>query len=291
MKILILGAQGQLGKHLHHLFNDKYDVLAKGRQELDITDKELVINEIRRFQPDYIFNAAAYTNVEAAERERDVALRVNGTALEYIAEGAREIGAILFHFSTDYVFDGTSSYAYHESDKAFPINFYGKTKLIGEKNVQNNMDKYFIIRTSWVFSTKGNSFPQKLLQLAMKNESLDIVTDQYSAPTYAPDIANAVLDIIDHIEYGKEFMYGIYHYSGSPYTNWNLFAKEIIKLAQKKKLVNSSIKVNNILSGDLGLSAKRPLNSRLDCSKIKSIFGVEQKNWNDTLENIILDLK
>ena len=291
MKIMILGAQGQLGKSLYHLFKDKGYVLAKSRQELDITDKDLVINEINRFRPDYIFNAAAYTNVEAAEKEKDVALRVNATALEYIAEGARESGAILFHFSTDYVFDGTSSYAYDESDKTLPINFYGKSKLIGEGNIHNNMDKYFIIRTSWVFSEKGNNFPKKLLQLALKNESVNVVTDQYSAPTYAPDIANAVYAIIEHIEHGKEFMYGIYHYSGLPYTNWNAFAKRIIELAQEKQIVSSSVKINNILSNDLELFAKRPLNSRLNCSKIKAVFGVEQKNWNKTLENIIFGLK
>ena len=291
MKILILGAQGQLGNSLYNLFKEKGDVVAKSRQELDITDKALIINEINRYQPHYIFNAAAYTNVEAAEKETDIALRVNATALEYIAEGARDNDAILFHFSTDYVFDGTNSDAYDESDKTAPINFYGKSKLIGEDNIQNNMDKYFIIRTSWVFSEKGNNFPKKLLQLAQKNESINVVTDQYSAPTYAPDIANAVFRIIEHIQHGKKFDYGIYHYSGLPYTNWNAFAKRIIELAKKSKIVSSSVKINDILSNDLTLFAKRPFNSRLNCSKIKTVFGVEQKNWNETLENIIFNLR
>lgn len=291
MKILIFGAEGQLGKSLYHLFKAKADVRAKGRLELDITDKNAVINEIVSFRPNFIFNAAAYTDVEAAERNKNLALKINSDALTYIAKSAKDIGSVLFHFSTDYVFDGTSSFSYREIDKTEPVNFYGKSKLIGEKNVQDNMDDYFIIRTSWIFSEEGNNFPKKILKLAAENESLNIVTDQYSSPTYATDIANAVHAIINHIVNGKKVVFGIYHFSGYPYTNWYSFAKKIIDVAQKRDLISSNVKIKPILSNDLNLLAKRPLNSRLDCSKIKANFGIGQLNWKKALEDIIFDLK
>ncbi|MFD1802238.1 dTDP-4-dehydrorhamnose reductase [Mixta tenebrionis] len=291
MKILIIGAQGQLGKALYDIFKRKYNVIIKTRQQMDITNDELVSNEIIKIKPDYIFNAAAYTDVEKAETDRDSALNINAIALKHITKASREIGAILFHFSTDYVFDGNKTEAYKETDVAVPINFYGETKLIGEENVRKGMDKYFIIRTSWLFSERGTNFAKKIIKQGMENKSLSIVTDQYSSPTYVLDLASAVERMVQHINNGKKFEYGTYHYGGLPYTNWNGFAKKIIEIAKRENILSEDVKVKEILSSELDSMAKRPSNSRLDCSKIKRIFGIEQKNWNEALDHIIFNLK
>lgn len=215
-KTLILGANGMLGQDLQKVFPE---AVLRG-SELDITNEELINAEIADIKPDLVINAAAYTDVDGCENNRNIAFKVNGDALEYIARACSKAGAILVHFSTDYVFDGTKK-EYIESDKPNPINAYGESKLIGENNIRKNMENYRIIRTSWLYGAHGNNFVETMFKLSKEMDAVKVVDDQFGKPTYTADLARKTADIVGLAP-------GIYHVTNEGVCSWYEFAKAII---------------------------------------------------------------
>ncbi|ATA24705.1 NAD(P)-dependent oxidoreductase [Brenneria goodwinii] len=284
MKILLTGANGQLGRCFQDRLPEGWQVWATDTAELDITDYEKVLSAVKEFQPDAIVNAAAYTAVDKAESEPELAALVNKTGTENLARAAKEVGARLVHVSTDYVFDGKATVPYVETDKTNPLGVYGQTKLDGEIAVSHILPDAIIIRTAWVFSEYGNNFVKTMLRLAKDRDELGIVADQRGCPTYAGDIAQAIIDLLNLKASG-----GIYHFCGDKEVAWNEFAEAIFKKAIELDKLNKAPVINAITTAQYPTPAKRPLYSSLNCSKIKNIC-VEPSNWKCRLSDIIMKL-
>ncbi|WP_333896530.1 dTDP-4-dehydrorhamnose reductase [Mixta calida] len=252
MRILLTGAYGQLGRCLLDRFPADWVMLACGSAELDITDRAAVERIVRRFRPQVIMNAAAYTAVDKAEIDRIRAMKINAIGPENLARAAREVGAQLIHISTDYVFDGSKTTPYIESDLPCPINFYGLSKWEGEKRVQAILPQAIIIRTSWVFSEYGNNFVKTMLRLAQTHETIRVVNDQRGCPTYAGDLAQAMIALAAEPEAA-----GIYHYCGDKAVSWYEFAQAIFSLR------GSAPQLVPISSQEYITTAPRPGNSAL----------------------------
>ncbi|MGV3225628.1 dTDP-4-dehydrorhamnose reductase [[Pasteurella] aerogenes] len=285
-KFLITGAKGQVGHCLTEQLTGKAEILAVDRDELDITDQSAVNKIVKTFKPDVIINAAAHTAVDRAESEVELSEAINVKGPQYLAEAANEIGAVILHISTDYVFEGTGSGEYKEDDKTNPQGVYGRTKLAGEITVQQANPRSIILRTAWVFGEHGHNFVKTMLRLAKDRDSLGIVGDQFGGPTYAGDIAKALIEIANQILAGKEDAFGVYHFTGKPYVSWYEFAKAIFAEAELQNVLEKSPLVNSIATSDYPTPAKRPANSRLDLTKIKQTFGIEPSDWQKALKNI-----
>lgn len=253
MKILILGSEGMLGTALMRVFPD---AIGYDKNELDITDHDALHDALYEREPDFVINAAAYTNVDNAESEPALAALVNGKAPLYIAEICRDISATLVHFSTDYVFDGKNPDGYNEEDEPNPINTYGRSKLLGEKAIQENLGHYFIVRTSWLFGPNGKNFVDTMLKLGRDKKELKVTDDQIGKPTYTFDLADAVQKLITH-----DFSYGIYHITNEDAVSWHNFACEIFNE------VGLKVNVKAISSDELDRPAERPLCSILKNNK------------------------
>lgn len=281
--ILILGAQGQLGMELQSAFRNSGRIIAHSRAECDLSQPDSIRSTVRAARPALILNAAAYTAVDRAESEPDLAMRVNGGAPGILAEEAKRIGALLVHYSTDYVFDGSKPTPYIEDDLTHPLNTYGATKLAGERNIRQVGGAYLIFRTSWVFSPHGKNFLLTMLRLGQEREHLNIVNDQHGAPTSALAIAEATHGALNSIT-GRwpEEVSGIYHMTCSGQTTWCGFAQAIFAGAPAEK---PWAKVNGIPSTDYPMPATRPANSVLSNEKLKSIFGVELPSWQSALDS------
>lgn len=285
-KFLITGSKGQVGYCLVQQLTGKADILAVDRDELDITDKDQVYQTVQEFQPDIIINAAAHTAVDKAESEIELSEAINVYGPQYLAEAANKIGATILHISTDYVFNGEGSQAYKETDETGPQGVYGKTKLAGEIAVQQANPRSVILRTAWVFGEHGHNFVKTMLRLGKERDTLGIVGDQFGGPTYAGDIAAALIKIANEILKGRNDAFGIYHFTGQPYVSWFEFAQAIFTQAESKKLLEKRPHLNSIATTDYPTPAKRPANSRLDLSKIKQTFDIEPSDWQKALENI-----
>jgi dTDP-4-dehydrorhamnose reductase len=284
MKILIAGKNGQVGSCLVDQLSTMTDVtlLALDRDQFDITDATQVNKVIAEFNPNIIINAAAYTAVDKAEQESELAYTINRDGPHNLAVAANEINATIIHISTDYVFAGDSLESYVEFDKTDPQGEYGLSKLAGEKAVAQACPKHIILRTAWVFSEHGNNFVKTMLRLAKTRDTLGVVADQFGGPTYAGDIANAILTISKQI--GRDsHAYGIYHFSGFPYVSWHTFAEKIFEIALEQDVLVQRIRVNPITTLDYPTPAKRPANSRLNCDKINNAFGIQQSDWQAAL--------
>ncbi|EHB7631998.1 dTDP-4-dehydrorhamnose reductase [Escherichia coli] len=253
---------------------------------LDITDQRAVYTTVSSFKPDYIINAAAHTAVDRAEEEVELSYAINRDGPQYLAEAAQQVNAVILHISTDYVFDGEGETPYLESDKTAPQGVYGKSKLAGELAVAQSCAKHLILRTAWVFGEHGNNFVKTMLRVAQARDELSIVGDQFGGPTYAGDIANALITMIEYIEKGQQPKWGTYHFSGMPYASWYDFASQIFKLAESKGVLNKQPKLSSIPSSAYPTPAKRPENSRLYSRKIENQFGIKPSDWNAALENI-----
>lgn len=288
MKILVTGASGQVGHSLRtQLSAREFTWLALGRNELDITDADLVDRIILDFKPEVVINAAAYTAVDKAEADQDSAFNVNAQGADNLAKSAREVEAAIFHLSTDYVFSGSKVDPYTENDQADPQNVYGKSKLEGERLVMQKNPRHIILRTSWVFGEKGNNFVKTMLRLGNEHDELKVVNDQQGAPTYTGDIAKTLIFLAEHYFKNKDLPWGIYNFSGSPYTNWYSFASEIFLRAERFGVLNREApNLKAITSAEYPTPAKRPINSRLDCRKIQDVFGVEPSSWISALNNL-----
>jgi len=287
MKLLIAGCNGQVGKALtcQSLLRG-WTVNALNRDELDITDLDEVKRVIRVLSPDVVINAAAYTAVDRAEAESDMAFLVNRGGSKNFAVACAKSNIPLVHYSTDYVFDGSKKNAYVESDLVAPLGVYGESKLAGELAVGETCSKYLILRTSWVFSSYGNNFVKTMLRLAAERKVLDVVDDQFGKPTSATEIARLTLDIIPKANDN----WGVYHLAQPERTSWYGFAEAIFEEAQRQSVVLKPENLNAIASGGYSTLAKRPANSELRCDKLESVFGVRIKPWRESLVEVIHEM-
>jgi dTDP-4-dehydrorhamnose reductase len=286
MVILVTGANGQLGQSLQFIAGNypEIEFVFCSSSELDITNKENCFVIFAQSKPDFCINAAAYTAVDKAETEIEKAHLINVVGSKNLAEACRDFGVTLLHVSTDFVFDGTKITPYLEKDATNPQSVYGQTKLDGEKVIQEILDTYFIIRTSWVYSQFGNNFMKTMIRLAGERTSLGIVNDQIGTPTNAVDLAEVLIKIIYSNFQLPASNYGIYNFSNEGFCSWFDFAKKIFEINQ------INIDLQPIPTTSYPTPAQRPKYSVLDKFKIKSTFGVEIKNWEERLQTVIFPL-
>lgn len=280
MKIVLTGANGQLGRCFKDRVPENWHCYALSSEDLDISNTEAVLSKITELKPDFIVNAAAYTAVDKAETDPLRALQVNSRGPENLAIAAKEVGCKLIHVSTDYVFEGNGDVAYKETDSVLPLGVYGKTKLSGELVASSILPSTIIIRTAWVFSEYGNNFVKTMLRLAKDRTELSIVADQIGCPTYAGDIASAIIAIID-----KNAPGGIYHYCGDDSVSWAKFAEVIFEKAYGARLLQKFIKVNSITSEQYPTPAVRPKYSVLSTELISHYYPAS--NWKRALDKVI----
>jgi len=267
MKILIIGAKGMLGHELTKAFA-KYNPILWDMSDIDIADKEQVDKKITELAPELIINAAAYTAVDKCEENEEIATKVNGEALGYLADVAHRINATLVHYSTDYVFDGTKKEGYVESDIPSPVSAYGRSKLDGELRItRSELQNFYIIRTAWMFGPAGKNFVETMLLLADQEKEIKVIGDQFGSPTYAPDLAKATLEIVE-----SKKPSGIYHRTNHGQCSWYQFAKEIFKVFDKK------VDIGSCSTEEYPTPAKRPEYSIMKSTKLEPM-----RSWKDAL--------
>jgi dTDP-4-dehydrorhamnose reductase len=282
--ILVTGSNGQLGSELQELapLYPQYKFCFFSRSQLAIESKEEVERAFALLRPQYIINCAAYTAVDKAETEKSQALAINATAVGLLAEASQRFGAKFIHLSTDYVFDGTTQEPLKEDSAVAPVNFYGESKLRGEQEtLKAAPDSSIIIRTSWVYSFYGKNFVKTMLRLMAEKESISVVADQWGSPTYAADLAKAILQIIE----SGRWLPGIYHFSNAGVINWAQFAEAI------GELTNSTCKVSFITTEQYPTPAKRPAYSVMDKSKIASVYQIPIRPWKESLQECLQKLQ
>jgi dTDP-4-dehydrorhamnose reductase len=280
IKAIVVGGNGQLGRCLVAVVEKKSTAactfLFFSSKEADITNYPQIEALLEKHQPEVVINAAAYTQVDLAEKEKDKAFLVNACAVENLAKCCAKHHAKLVHISTDYVFDGTKKEAYTEEDLENPINTYGASKFEGEQQIRKNLNAHFIIRTSWLYSNMGHNFYNSMLRLFAEKETLSITTDQVGCPTNAYHLAN----LIHHIVIAKSSAYGTYHFSNRGATTWFAFAQEI----QKGSKSSFSCTISPVDA--YPTPAKRPANSVLSTSKVTQVFGIEVATWQEALAEL-----
>lgn len=288
MKILITGSDGQVGTSLAKKLQGKAELYAVDRKDLDITIRDDVISQVSAFRPDYIINAAAHTAVDKAEDEVELSYLINKTGPENLAVAAQKVGAVLLHISTDYVFDGKFDGLYEENMQTGPQGIYGSSKLAGEVAVADNCARHLILRTAWVFGEYGNNFVKTMLRIAKSRDSISVVGDQFGGPTYAGDIADALISMIQYIEDKNRPSWGVYHFSGAPHVSWYQFAEVIFDKAVAHNVLAKKPLLTAINTNEYPTKAIRPSNSRLNCEKIFKQFNIQQSDWIKALEHIEL---
>ena len=292
MKILISGVTGQVGSALvKHGSKWSFEIFGMSSSELDITNLRNVDAVFAQVKPDLVINASAYTAVDMAESDSERAYAVNEFGPKLLARACRKAEIPLFHISTDYVFDGASNGVYSENDLTNPQSVYGRSKLLGELAVKENLDQYIILRTSWVFSETGSNFVNTMLRLGAEREKLSIVSDQVGGPTSADSISNTLLSIAARVSDKQDVEWGTYHFTGQPYCSWYEFAKEIFHQAESLKMNSKQPVLTSIPSSDYPTPAPRPLNSKLDCAKIYDEFGIQPDDWKQSLQGVLLKLQ
>jgi dTDP-4-dehydrorhamnose reductase len=292
MKILLTGKNGQVGFELQKKLGALGEIIATDREELDLANPDAIRAFIDQTKPDIIINPAAYTSVDKAESEPDLAYQINVTAPEVLAEKAIELDIPLIHFSTDYVFDGLKQEAYVETDETNPQSVYGKTKHDGEEKVTHH-SKHIILRTSWVFGSHGNNFLKTMLRLIQEKDSLNIVGDQWGSPASASMLSDVTFKIVDTIIKNKNFSdYGTYHVTSSGETNWfeytSLISSEAMKL--NLKVTCAPDQIHSIFTSEYPTVTKRPLNSRLNCDKLKKTFMLELPHWESEVKKVLREV-
>jgi dTDP-4-dehydrorhamnose reductase len=276
MVILVTGASGQLGQSLQYIAADynNFDFIFASSTDLDITNQDRVDSFFQSNKIDFCINAAAYTAVDKAESEAERAYSINVLGPKYLALACKKNKVKLIHISTDFVFDGKATKPYFETNDTNPLGVYGQTKLDGEKIIAQNMNEYFIVRTSWVYSQFGNNFMKTMIRLSSERDSLNIVSDQIGTPTNAVHLAKAILQII--LKHTNN--YGIYNFSNEGIASWYDFAKEIFRIN------NINITVNPIPTEAFPTPAVRPKYSVLDKNKIKTTFNINIQSWQEALQ-------
>ncbi len=279
MKILVFGQTGQVATELGR----RRKVIALEPPEVDLTVPGAATAQIERVQPDLVINAAAYTAVDKAETQPELAAKLNGDAPGEMARAAADAGVPFVHVSTDYVYSGAGETPWKPDDPTGPLGVYGRTKLAGDEAVVAAGGRYAVLRTSWVFSAHGQNYVKTMLRLGRERDELAIVADQIGGPTSAASIAEALLRVGDALLAGRGRS-GIYHFCGAPDTSWAGFSREIFAQA------GLSVKVRDIPTRDYPTPAKRPLNSRLDCSDLQREFGIAQPDWRKDLADVLREL-
>jgi dTDP-4-dehydrorhamnose reductase len=287
MKVLITGANGQLGRELVRLGQRvDFDVHGFSHQQLDITNKSKIQQIFSRISPSLVINAAAYTQVDGAENDQDLAYAVNKDGPAYLARYCNDNHRVLIHISSDYVFDGTKGRPYQESDPIAPLGVYGQSKAQGETAIRSVLPNHIIVRTSWLYGVYGHNFVKTILKLATAKTTLRVVADQFGSPTSAADLAKAVLLIARKISANEKFDWGTYHYCCKGITTWHSLAEKIIELATPYTALKTR-QLEAITTAEWPTPAKRPPYSALDCSRIKNQFGIESEPWQKSLKHTI----
>jgi dTDP-4-dehydrorhamnose reductase len=279
VKVLVIGREGQLARSLVEAADTPgVQAVSVGRPDVDLVDEKSVAAIVAGERPDVVVNAASYTAVDKAEAEPEIARAVNALGAEYVARACAANSIPLIHISTDYVFDGMKDDAYREDDRTGPINAYGDSKLEGERRVAEACEQHLILRTAWVHSPWGANFVKTMLRLAADRPSISVVDDQRGSPTYAPHLARIVLAVAARVAADRAATdWGIYHAVGGGETTWFGFAREIFRLAAEHGLPAADVVA--IATSAFPTSARRPANSRLNCDKLRRLFGLELPDW------------
>ncbi|HTW54071.1 MAG TPA: dTDP-4-dehydrorhamnose reductase [Stellaceae bacterium] len=289
-KILVIGRIGQVGHELHRgVWPAGFTVDFLERPQLDLTRPDEARDIVVAARPDIVVNAAAHTAVDAAESERDTAVAINRDGPAMLADACREVGAVLVHYSTDYVYDGAKAGAYVETDPIAALSVYGASKAEGDAAIAARLKRHVILRTSWVYSATGHNFVKTMLRLGAERDRLGIVDDQHGSPTAAADIAAATIAVCAALAAGKDDGYGVFHFSGGGTTTWYGFAREIFRVAASHRLKTPRL-VEPIATEAYPTPAERPRNSRLDCSKFARAYGIVAPSWQQSLSAVLDEL-
>ncbi len=290
MQILVIGSNGQLGWELCRRGKTReFEIIPLDIPEFDITDSLTVTKAVSNPDISLVINASAYTAVDKAETELELAFAINRDGPGYLAASCAEAGIPLIHISTDYVFDGNKKEPYRETDPVSPLGVYGKSKAEGEARVRDYLKEHIIIRTAWLYGIHGNNFVKTMLRLGKENETLKVVADQYGCPTCAADLAEAVLTIAKQINERHDCAWGTYHFCGAGETTWHAFAEKIFELARQYDSFAIK-KVEPITTAEYPTPARRPFNSVMDCSMLTKEFGIEPSPWSESLSLMVKNL-
>ncbi|MBW2005639.1 MAG: dTDP-4-dehydrorhamnose reductase [Deltaproteobacteria bacterium] len=287
MKLLVIGANGQLGREV--CTKGKNQGIAMSGLDLpdfDVTEPFAVKKAVSQAGVSLVINASAYTAVDKAESEPELAFAVNRDGPAYLATSCAEIGVPLIHISTDYVFNGNKKGLYLETEPISPLGIYGKSKAAGETKIRDNLKEHIIIRTAWLYGLHGNNFAKTMLRLSKEKEIVRVVADQYGCPTYAADLADAILTIATQISEQRNVIWGTYHYCGKGVTSWHGFAQTIFDMANQ----HDSLMVKEVVpitTSEYPTPAKRPANSGMDCSLITKHFGISLRPWQESLSDML----
>ncbi|MEQ9623770.1 dTDP-4-dehydrorhamnose reductase [Coleofasciculus chthonoplastes] len=288
-RILLIGMAGQLGSELQHTLAPLGEVIGVNRQGLDLTQPDQIRQVIRDITPNLIVNAAAYTAVDKAESEPELANTINGTAPTIMAETAQELGSGLIHISTDYVFDGRKNTPYTEADTPNPLNAYGKSKLLGETGVQQACDRAVIMRTAWVYGVHGKgNFVKTMLRVGAQREELRVVVDQVGTPTWTGDLARAIAQLVPQVN--SESVTGIYHYTNSGAISWYDFAVAIFEEARQLGFPLKVKQVVPIHTSEYPIPTRRPAYTVLSSKKISTVLGTHPPHWRTALRQMLKQL-
>lgn len=298
MKILLLGKSGQVGWELQRSLSVLGEVTALDRHQVDspygslcgdLSNLSALRESIRAVAPNVIVNAAAYTAVDKAEAERDLAERVNATASQVMAEEVLALDALLIHYSTDYVFDGSGESPWKETDSVSPVNHYGATKLAGEQLIQASGCKHLIFRTSWVYGARGNNFAKTMLRLAKDRTTLNVIADQIGAPTGADLLADVTASALQKALQSPTIQ-GVFHLAAAGETSWHAYAQHVIDFARKHGEMLAVESVEPIATAAYPTPARRPLNSRLDTQKLRDVFSLHLPDWQSGVTRMLTEI-
>ncbi len=291
MRIILFGKNGQVGKELYEILKIKCDLHAFDRSSCNFEHLNDLKNIIIKTKPDIIINAAAYTKVDEAENNAELAYKINSDALQAIAIAANEIDALVIHYSTDYVFNGRKRNPYKEKDNVDPLSVYGKSKLSGENRIREYVRRHLIIRTSWVVGPNGKNFVKTIIDLIKNKTEINVVNDQVGAPTSSSFIAASTINIIErYLNDSDNFLFGTYHLSLRGETSWYEISEFIFKYLKKHSDVKSLVKlkkINPVTSSNFPQKAVRPKNSLLDTTSIENVFGIKIPNWKEEIIKIL----
>ncbi|MEW6629955.1 MAG: dTDP-4-dehydrorhamnose reductase [Pseudomonadota bacterium] len=289
MRIAVTGREGQVAASLIEVARGHggVDIVPVGRPALDLARPDTIFTALEAARPDIVVSAAAYTAVDQAEDEKDLAFAVNATGAGKVAEAAARLGVPVIHLSTDYVFDGAKDGAYVETDQTAPLGVYGASKLAGEQAVVAANPRHLILRTAWVYSPFGRNFVKTMLRLAGEREEVSVVADQWGSPTSALDLADAILHAAARLRDDRSFAaFGVYHVAGAGETNWSGFARHVLDTS--RMLGGPYARVRDIATAEYPTKAKRPANSRLSSAKFKAEFGWMAPEWQESVERVVL---
>jgi dTDP-4-dehydrorhamnose reductase len=298
-RILLTGSTGQVGGELLQTLKTLGELVAPSRTEMDLANAASVRDTIRAVRPRWIVNPGAYTAVDKAESEPDLAYAINAEAVRVMGQEARAIGAGVIHFSTDYVFDGSGSAPYRETEATRPVSVYGASKLAGERALAESGAGHMIFRTSWVYGARGKNFLLTILKLARERETLRVVADQYGAPTWSRDLARMTAEVIGQCEraaWGQELAAvladssDLYHAAGAGETTWFGFAAEAVRLQKEKEPGTRFAAIEAITTAQYPTPAQRPANSRMNCARLIKRFGWKMMDWRDSLREVLAEL-